>query len=71
MLEDDRHLVGEAALDRGRRDDARRLGLERDIEMVLADEPVARRVGKDLAHHGAQSVLHQKVVADEIGRHEE
>ena len=39
--------------------------------MMLADEPVARRVGKDLAHHGAKRVLHQKVVADEIGRHEE
>ena len=71
VLEDDRHLVGEALPDRGRRDHARRLGLERDIEMVVADEPVARRVGKDLAHHGAQRVLHQKVVADEIGRHGE
>ncbi len=70
MLENDRHLVGKAALDRCRRDDAGRLGLERDVEMMVADEPGPRGVGKNLAYHGAQRVLHQEVVADEIGRHE-
>ena len=62
---------GKRCLTAGGATDARSLGLESDVEMVLAGEPVARRVGKDLAHHGAQRVLHQKVVADEIGRHEE
>ena len=45
VLQNDRHLVGEAALDRGRHDHARRLGLEGDVEMVLADQACAGRVG--------------------------
>ena len=71
MLQDDRHLVGKAALDRGRNDDPRRVGLERDVEVMVADEAGARSVGEHLAHHGAQRVLHQEVVANEVGRHEE
>ena len=71
VLEDDRHLVGKAALDRGRNDDSWRLGLERDLEVMVANEPRARGVGEHLAHDGAQRVLHQEVVADEVGRHEE
>jgi hypothetical protein len=71
VLQDDRHLVGKAAPDRGRRDDAGRLGLERDVEVMVADQPRARGVGEHSAHHGAQRVLHQKVVADEVGRHQE
>jgi hypothetical protein len=39
MLQDDRHFVG-IALQHGWRDDhARRLGLERDVEMMLAGKP--------------------------------
>jgi len=30
------------------------LGLERDVEMMLARQAAARRVAKHLAHHGAQ-----------------
>ena len=34
--------------------------------MMLAGEPVPRRVAQDLAHHALQGVLHQEVVADQI-----
>ena len=47
-----------------------RLGLEGDVEMMIAGKAGARRVGQHLAHDGAQRVLDEKVVADEVGRHE-
>ena len=69
MLKDDRHLVGKPALDRGRNDDSWRLGLERDVEVMVSNQARARGVGEHLAHYGAQRVLHQKIVANEVGRH--
>ncbi len=69
VLQDDRHLVGIALQHRRRDDHARRLGLERDVEMMLARQAVARRVAKHLAHHRAQRFLNQQIVTDVVGGH--
>ena len=45
------------------------LGLEGDVEMVLARKPLARGVRQHPSHHRAQRILRQKVVADVIGGH--
>ena len=44
-------------------------GLERDVEMMLAGQAVARRIRQHASHHAAKSVLRQKIVADVIRAH--
>ncbi len=69
MLEDDGHFVREFLAQLGREPHARRIGAEGDDEMVVAGQAVARRLGQHLAENGAQGVLHQEIVTDEISRH--
>ena len=48
---------------------AGRAGVERDIEMMLARQPGFRRIGEHAAHHRAQRLLGQQIVADVVDRH--
>src|SRR5262249_38795503 len=49
---------------------ARRAGVERDEEVMLARQPVLGCVREDALHHAAQGLLGQEVVADMVGRHD-
>ncbi len=68
MLEDDGHLVGVKLAHARGEADAAGVGAEGDVEMMVADEPVARHVAEHLADDPAQRVLHENVVPDEIHR---
>ena len=69
VLQDDGHFVGILLAQARGNCHARRMGAEGDVEMVLAGQAVARRVGQNLANHAAQRVLNLKIVANQICRH--
>jgi hypothetical protein len=69
MLQNNRHFVGIFLPHRERHDDARRLGLKSDVEVMLAGQAVSSGVGQHTTYDKTQGVLHQKVIADQIGRH--
>src|SRR5215510_9350227 len=70
MLENDRHLFRVFLAQAGRDAHARRAGVERDVEMVLAREPVLGGIGQDAVNHSAQRLLGQEIITDMVGRHE-
>jgi len=69
VLEHDRHLVRMLLAQALRQAHARRGGPEGDVEMMLAREPVAARLGQDLADDALERVLHHQVVAENILGH--
>ena len=70
VLENDRHFLGIALFYGSGEPNARGMGFERNVEVMVAAKPVARGVGENPSHHRAQRVLNQKVVPDEVGAHE-
>jgi len=62
VLQHDRHLFGMAAAQPGRDLDARIVGAEGHVEMVLARQACGCGNAKRFAHDAAQRVLHHPVV---------
>jgi imidazoleglycerol-phosphate dehydratase len=65
VLEHNRHFVGEAFVQMLRNRNARRLGLERDIEMMVPGKPARRDIAQHTADHGAQCLLHHVVIGNQ------
>jgi hypothetical protein len=68
-LEHDGHLLGIALAQARRYAHARGAREEGDEEMMVAGQAGARDLAQHLAHHPAQRVLGQNVVADVIVSH--
>ena len=66
MLQHDRHFFRILRAQARRNLHAGRAGVERDEEVMLARQAVARRIGDDVLDDAAQCVANQKVVADVI-----
>ena len=69
MLQDDRHGFGILRAHALGQPHAGRRGGKCDLEMMLAGQPFLGRIGQNGAHHAAQRLLRQDVVANVIDRH--
>src|SRR5262249_16713434 len=71
VLQNDRHLLRILLAQARRYPHAGRARVERDVEMVLAREPILGRVAQHALHDAAQRLVGQEIVADMVGGHED
>ena len=69
MLQDDGDVLRMLRAQAVRHLHAVGLGIERDVEMMLAGQAVFRGVSQDVAHHAAQGLLGENIVADMVRGH--
>ena len=69
VLEDDRHILRILVHQPRRNPDARRLGGEGDVEMVLAGKAGLGHFGEHFAQDAAKRVLREDVISDQVFRH--
>ena len=67
VLQDDGHLLGILRAQPVRHAHAVGVGVEGDVEMMVAGQALLGRFGEHAAHHAAQRLLGQEIVADLVG----
>ncbi len=65
VLQHDGHLVGKALVQMRRDNNARGLGFEGDVEMMVTGKAVQRHIAKYAANHRAQCLLHHIVIGNQ------
>ena len=65
VLQHNGHFVGEAFVQMLRNGNARCLRLERDVEMMVAGQAIARDIAQHAANDGAQCLLHDVIIRNQ------
>ena len=65
VLQHNGHFIGEAFVQILRDGNTRRLRLERDVEMMVAGQAIARDIAQHAANDGAQRLLHYVIIRNQ------